>query len=137
MSAPHGIHRVDVLFSDCDPARLVFYPRFFEWFDRATWTLFRAAGLEGDPLGTIIFPLVEVKAQFRAPVRWGETLEIASTVLEWRRSSFRIRHEASVAGGLRLWAEETRVWALPEEGGIVPTAVPEAIRAALPARGAG
>ena len=23
-------------FADCDPARIVFYPRYFDWFDRAT-----------------------------------------------------------------------------------------------------
>jgi 4-hydroxybenzoyl-CoA thioesterase len=132
--APHGVHRVEVLFSDCDPARLVFYPRFFEWFDRATWTLFRTAGLEGDRLGAVIFPLVDIKATFAAPVRWGETLEIASTILEWRRSSFRIRHEGRVAGDRRLASDETRVWSVPGAGTITPTAVPQAIRDALPAR---
>jgi 4-hydroxybenzoyl-CoA thioesterase len=130
----HGLYRLDVLFSDCDPARLVFYPRFFEWFDRATWTLFRKAGLEGEALGTVIFPLVDIKAKFSAPVRWGETFEIASTILEWRRSSFRVLHEGSVAGELRCHSEETRVWSVPREGGITPTAIPPTIREALPAR---
>jgi 4-hydroxybenzoyl-CoA thioesterase len=131
---PHGIHRVEVLFSDCDPARLVFYPRFFEWFDRATWMLFRAVGVQGETLGTVIFPLVDIKAKFSGPVRWGETLEIASTILEWRRSSFRVLHEGRVGGELRLTSEETRVWSVPEAGGITPTLIPQAVRDALPAR---
>lgn len=131
---PHGLYRLDVLFSDCDPARLVFYPRFFEWFDRATWTLFRKAGLEGEKLGVVIFPLVDIKAKFSAPVRWGESFEIASTILEWRRSSFRVLHEGRVDEGLRCISEETRVWSMPREGGIIPTEIPQAIRDALPAR---
>ena len=134
ISEPHGIHRVEILFSDCDPARLVFYPRFFEWFDRATWTLFRKVGVEGSALGTIIFPLVDIRSKFNAPVRWGETLEIASTILEWRRSSFRILHEGRVGTELRLSSEETRVWSVPGEGVITPTMIPQAVRDALPAR---
>jgi 4-hydroxybenzoyl-CoA thioesterase len=133
-AAPHGRYGLDVLFGDCDPARLVFYPRFFEWFDRATWMLFRQAGLEGEKLGAIIFPLVDVKAKFSAPVRWGEHFEIASTILEWRRSSFRVLHEGSVGGELRCLSEETRVWSVPHQGGIAATEIPAAIRGALPAR---
>ena len=34
-------HRIR--FSDCDPAGIVFNPRFFEFFDRNTWMLFDAA----------------------------------------------------------------------------------------------
>ena len=131
---PHGVYRVDVLFSDCDPARLVFYPHFFEWFDRATWTLFRKPGLEGDQLGAVIFPLVDIRAKFLAPVRWGEAFEIASTILEWRRSSFRVLHEGSVGGVLRCHSEETRVWSVPGSGGIAPAEVPPGIREALAAR---
>lgn len=131
---PHGIYRLDVLFSDCDPARLVFYPRFFEWFDRATWTLFRKAGLEGENLGEVIFPLVDIKASFAAPVRWGERFEVASTILEWRRSSFRVLHEGRVGEAVRCVSEETRVWSVPRDGGIVPTEIPREIRDALPAR---
>ena len=29
---------------DCDPARIVYNPRFFDWFDNATGGLFAAAG---------------------------------------------------------------------------------------------
>jgi len=134
MGEPHAVYRVEVLFGDCDPARLVFYPRFFEWFDRATWLMFRKAGFEGDALGTVIFPLVDIKSKFIAPVRWGETLEIATTVLEWRRSSFRLLHEGRVGDALRLSSEETRVWSVPYEGGIQPTEIPSRIRAALPVR---
>jgi 4-hydroxybenzoyl-CoA thioesterase len=131
---PHGLYRIDVLFSDCDPARLVFYPRFFEWFDRATWTLFRKAGLEGDRLGAVIFPLVDIKAKFSAPVRWGESFVVASTITEWRRSSFRVLHEGRVDEEPRCVSEETRVWSVPREGSIAPTEVPQSIRDALPAR---
>ena len=29
-----------VMFSDCDPAKIVFYPKYFQWFDIATQKMF-------------------------------------------------------------------------------------------------
>ncbi|MBT7955483.1 MAG: acyl-CoA thioesterase, partial [Rhodospirillaceae bacterium] len=34
-----------VMFSDCDNAQIVFYPNFFQWFDRATQNMFIQVGL--------------------------------------------------------------------------------------------
>ena len=31
---------IKVMFSDCDPAQIVFYPRYFQWFDIATQRMF-------------------------------------------------------------------------------------------------
>jgi 4-hydroxybenzoyl-CoA thioesterase len=131
---PHHVTRIKVTFGDCDPAQLVFYPRFFEWFDKATWAMFDTAGFSPQRTGLILFPLVDIKAKFSAAVRWGETLEIGTTVLAWKRSSFRILHEGSVGGDLRLSSDETRVWARPKEGGIEALPVPDEVKAALPAR---
>ena len=56
-------------FADCDPARIVFYPRYFDWFDRATERMFRSRGMPWAQL----FPeyrmagvaLVDASASFR------------------------------------------------------------------------
>ena len=39
--------RIEIIvdFADCDPARIVFYPSYFEWFDRATERMFRSRGM--------------------------------------------------------------------------------------------
>ena len=39
--------RIEIIvdFADCDPARIVFYPRYFDWFDRATERMFRSRGM--------------------------------------------------------------------------------------------
>jgi 4-hydroxybenzoyl-CoA thioesterase len=39
------VSSVKVRWSEADPAGIVFYPRFFEWFDLATEALFDALGL--------------------------------------------------------------------------------------------
>ena len=39
-----------IMFSDCDPAKIMFYPRYFEWFDRASQELFNAVDLSWDAI---------------------------------------------------------------------------------------
>jgi 4-hydroxybenzoyl-CoA thioesterase len=100
----------------CDPAGIVFNSRFFEFFDTSTWLLFDAAlGVKPQDLaatfGTIGIPLVDARAEFRKPAKFGDIIEIASRVSEFRRSSFDVEHRISVDGELAIEGGETRVWA--------------------------
>ncbi len=100
----------------CDPAGIVFNSRFFEFFDTSTWLLFDAAlGVKPQDLGAtfdiIGIPLVDARAEFRKPAKFGDTIEIASRVSEFRRSSFDVEHRISVGGELAVEGGETRVWA--------------------------
>jgi|SRR5580765_7899986 4-hydroxybenzoyl-CoA thioesterase len=100
----------------CDPAGIVFNSRFFEMFDQATWLLFeRALGVPRAGLsascGIMGFPLVDARARFVLPVKFGDTIEMTSQVIEFRRSSFDVEHRLSVAGELAVEGSETRVWA--------------------------
>ena len=100
----------------CDPAGIVFNSRFFEFFDTSSWLLFDAAlGVKPQDLastfGIIGIPLVDARAEFRKPAKFGEIVEIASRVSEFRRSSFDIEHRISVGGELAVEGSETRVWA--------------------------
>ena len=62
-----------VRWSEADPAGIVFYPRFFEWFDLATEALFESLGLpwaEIFPKYRVVgVPIMESSARFRSPVR--------------------------------------------------------------------
>ena len=100
----------------CDPAGIVFNSRFFEFFDTSTWLLFDAAlGVKPQDLaatfGIIGIPLVDARAEFRKPAKFGDMIEIASQVSEFRRSSFNVAHRISVGGELAVEGGETRVWA--------------------------
>src|SRR5271167_1864841 len=63
-----------VEWGDCDPARIVFNPRFFEWFDGQTAAIFELAGLPKRDLmqrpDFAGFPLVETQAKFLRPSRF-------------------------------------------------------------------
>jgi 4-hydroxybenzoyl-CoA thioesterase len=105
---------VRVRWSDADPAGIVFYPRFFEWFDLGTEALFASVGLpwaECFPAYDVVgVPIVESSSRFVAPVRYGDVVTVESAVVWVREKVFRIEHEIRVAGGLRASGFEIRAW---------------------------
>jgi 4-hydroxybenzoyl-CoA thioesterase len=99
----------------CDPAGIVFYPQYLAWFDDCTTALFTNAGMPTRALfrqhAILGVPLVDVRVRFLAPSTFGDALLAESTVTEFRRSSFIIRHQFFKAGVLAVEGFETRVWA--------------------------
>jgi 4-hydroxybenzoyl-CoA thioesterase len=110
-----------VEWGDCDPAGIIFYARYFEIFDTSTTMLLeRALGMKKieylkayDFLG---HPLVETRAKFRLPTRFGDEVSIESTLIACGRSSFKIEHRLTHAGALAAEGFETRVWVTRDPG---------------------
>jgi 4-hydroxybenzoyl-CoA thioesterase len=105
-----------VEWGDCDPARIVFNPRFFEWFDAQTGLIFETAGL---PKRALLprpdfdgIPLVDTRARFRRPVRFGDVVVIESRIVAIRKSSFDVEHRLTTDGELATEGFETRVWTI-------------------------
>jgi 4-hydroxybenzoyl-CoA thioesterase len=98
----------------CDPAGIVFNPRFFEWFDACTAGLFALAGLPKPQMiktyGIVGIPLVETRAKFITPSKFGDLVTIESQITGFRRSSFEVEHRLFNAGALAVEGYETRVW---------------------------
>ena len=137
MPVTHEIS-VQVRWSEVDPAGIVFYPRFFEWFDRATEALFESLALPWPvifPRYAILgVPIVESGARFASPVRYGDTALIRSTVAEVRERTFRMEHEVSVDGRRCATGFEVRAWvAVPgaPAGRLEARAMPEEVRSRL------
>jgi 4-hydroxybenzoyl-CoA thioesterase len=99
--------QLTIAWGDCDPAGIVFNPRFFEFF--------AALGVKPHQLnaayGLIGIPLVDARANFMKPVKFGDMAEIATRVVKFGRTSFEIEHKLSVGGELHIEGGETRVWA--------------------------
>jgi 4-hydroxybenzoyl-CoA thioesterase len=124
--------QLTIEWGQCDPAGIVFNSRFFEIFDANTWQLFEAAlGVKPHELantfGIMGIPLVDARANFVRPIKFGDVVNVASRVSEFRRSSFDVEHRLSVNGELAVEGGETRVWASrskddPEK--IAGTAIP-------------
>jgi 4-hydroxybenzoyl-CoA thioesterase len=105
---------IHIEWGDCDPAQMVYYPRYFEYFDACTAGLFTKAGLSKREMlktyGIIGFPVVEVQSRVMAPSRFSEDVVVESEVIEWKRSSFRVRHRLFKDETLAVECFETRVW---------------------------
>jgi 4-hydroxybenzoyl-CoA thioesterase len=122
---------IHVEWGDCDPAGIVYYPRYFAYFDNCTAALFEAAGLPKHEMlktyGILGIPMVDTRARFLAPSKFGDDIVIESSITEWRRSSFDVQHKVFKGDLLAVECFETRVWAVrskndPEtiEGQAVP-----------------
>jgi len=110
---------VTIEWGDCDPAGIVFYPRYFAMFDASTAALFAAAlGYDKFALrkrfGIVGFPMLETSAKFTAPSRFGETVTIETTITRFGRSSFDVAHKLLRGDAVAIEASETRVWAAPD-----------------------
>ena len=106
---------VRIEWGDCDPAGIVYYPRYFAFFDASTAALFeRALGMtKHDYLKAYDFaghPLVSTQSRFIIPTRFGDDVRIESTITELRRSSFDLSHRLFKNGALAVEGFETRVW---------------------------
>ena len=100
---------------DCDPAGIVFYPRYFAMFDHSTTTLISAAtGLSKYELFQTYdfsgYPMVDTRARFMIPCRFGDDVTIDSAIAKVGRSSFEVEHKLFKKGELCLEGFETRVW---------------------------
>ncbi len=123
---------IRVEWGDCDPAGIVYYPRYFAYFDNCTSALFEAAGLPKHQMlknyGIVGIPMVDTRARFLAPSRFGDDVVVESCITEWRRSSFDVQHKLFRTGALAVECSETRVWAVrskTDPEGIEGQAVPK------------
>jgi 4-hydroxybenzoyl-CoA thioesterase len=124
-----------VAWGDCDPAQIVFYPRYFAMFDEATQELFHAA--LGMPkikwvkkFGIIGIPMVDTRAKFAIPSFYGDDIVIETRVLAFRRSSFDVEHKILKGDRVAVEGFETRVWSGPDPdrpGGIKSVAIPDEV----------
>ncbi|HZQ13726.1 MAG TPA: thioesterase family protein [Pseudolabrys sp.] len=127
--------KVRIEWGDCDPAGIIFYPRYFEIFDAATAALFeRALGLtKFEQLKRFDFagyPLARTRAKFIRPTRFGDDVTVDSSIT-FGRASFAVEHRLSLRGETCVECAETRVWVVrdPATGAIKSQPVPDEVRA--------
>ena len=131
-------HKVIVHWGDTDPARIVFYPNYFEWFDQSTRLFFDSVGLDWDSLGRKYgitgLPIVEAKARFIAPSMFRDEIVVETRISKWNDKTFEVSHAVLNRGVRAVEGYEIRVWAQkrpddPSRLKAVP--IPEEIKAAF------
>jgi 4-hydroxybenzoyl-CoA thioesterase len=130
---------VRIEWGDCDPAGIVFYPRYFAMFDHSTVLLIEAAlGMrkiemyEAYEFGG--HPSVKTRARFLIPTRYGDDVAIETGITDVGRASFSLRHRLTKDGALAVEAAETRVWVVRDPGrpgGFRAQPIPQAVVARL------
>jgi 4-hydroxybenzoyl-CoA thioesterase len=107
--------KIHIEWGDCDPAQIVYFPRYLEYFDGCTAALFAKAGFSKREMlkayGIVGFPLVEVNCRFMAPSYFSEDVVVESEIIKWGTSSFFVRHRLYKGKLLAVECQETRVWA--------------------------
>jgi len=104
-----------IYWGDCDPAGIIFFPRYFDIFDRTTTAMFeQALGMtKYEFLKAYKFhgyPMVDIRAKFLRTTRFGDDVVIETAVPDFKRSSFDISHRLLKNGQLAVECSETRVW---------------------------
>ena len=111
--ARHAV-AIQVRWSESDPAGIAFYPRFFEWYDISCAALFESLGLPWPVLfpqyDIVGVPIVECGSRFSSPVRYGDTMTVASTIAWVKEKTFRVEHEVAVADRHCADGFEVRAW---------------------------
>ena len=75
---------VRIEWADCDPAGIVYYPRYFAMFDTSTHYLFEAAGWKKRDLlkafDIVGYPMVDTRARFVIASAFGDDIVIETRV---------------------------------------------------------
>jgi 4-hydroxybenzoyl-CoA thioesterase len=126
-------HRtIPVEFNHCDPAGIVFYPRYFEMTNSVVENFFADrighsfARMMQDGNGV---PTARIETEFRAPSRLGDRLEFDLEVRRLGGASVTLGLSARGGAELRLTAELTLVWVAQGR----PEPWPDTIRSRLEA----
>ncbi|MCD6673642.1 MAG: acyl-CoA thioesterase [Burkholderiaceae bacterium] len=106
---------VEIRFGDCDPAGIVFYPRYHRWMDAASLNFFMSFGVPPwhvleRTIGVIGTPVLEHNTRFLKTATYGETLQIHTEVEEWRSKVFIQKHTITRGDDLLCESRETRAF---------------------------
>lgn len=112
---------LEVTWGDCDAAGVVFYPRFYAFFDASTHALLSSVGLDHHTLreqfGLLGVPLRRASAQFSSAATFGDLLRAESRVIHLGQRSFTVQHRLFKEDRLVVEGEEVRVWAVSDGPG--------------------
>ena len=87
--------RIQVRFGDVDHAGIVYYPRFYIYFHEAFEDLFNE---NGHPYNEVLdvqkvgFPTVNIACDYKAPLRYGDALDLEVTVTRVGNKSATFRY---------------------------------------------
>jgi 4-hydroxybenzoyl-CoA thioesterase len=111
---------VEIRFGDCDPAGIVFFPRYHRWMDGASLNFFMSCGVPPwhvleETTGIVGTPLLEHHTRFLKSATYGEKLTITTRIEEWRNKAFLQKHVVTRGDDLICESTETRIFVVRDK----------------------
>src|SRR5260370_35679773 len=98
---------MQIEWGDCDPFGIVFFPRYFEYFDACTNALFHRA--LGYPKVEMLrrfkiagIPLVQASCDFKVPSSYGDIVAVGSWVTEGGSRRLSLQHKLFRGDGVAV-----------------------------------
>lgn len=117
-----------IRFGHVDPAGIVYYPHYFDMFNGVVEDFFDdCVGASFQAMRSqfrVVTPLRNIEADFIAPCRIGDKLDLALTLVKLGRTSLRILIDGSVDGSPRLAAKLAIVFVSADDGRAVEPPAP-------------
>lgn len=124
---------IQIEFNHCDPAGIVFYPRYFEMTNSVVENFFNdVVGRSFAQMHVAAqngVPTVAIEADFMAPSRLGDKVLFSLVIVKLGRSSVTVCIEGRMGDEVRMRATLTLVWI----DGMKAAAWPDVMRARLQA----
>lgn len=130
---------IRIYYEDTDCGGVVYYANYLKYFERARTAYLEERGLSVAGLleeGTQ-FMVVHAEVDYRAPARYGDTLEIATKVTQRGRAAMTFAHVVRVLGSRQVVVEGSATLVTTTLAGKVKRLAPELVktlRASIPPR---
>jgi 4-hydroxybenzoyl-CoA thioesterase len=131
------INKVRIEWGDTDPARIVFYPNYFRWFDAACHQLFDEIGFSKNKLvdaGLSGLPIMEASAEFKRPGLYHDWIEVSCQASDVKDKTVVFTYEVTRDGELLVTGRELRILTRPHPDDpkrLQPVSLPAEMRARL------
>ncbi len=111
------VYEVEIMFGDCDPAGIVFFPNYSKWMEASSLNFFIRCG---EPTwrglvkttGIIGTPLLEINTKFMRPATYGERIQIHTSIHEWREKVVIQKHVVMRGDTVLCEGFETRAFCI-------------------------
>ena len=128
------LHQHRVRFQECDPAGIVYFAQVLTFCHEAYEDLLRDGGqpIEALLAGPVVYPLKRTEADYSAPLRLGDLVQIRVAIGKLSERSFRVDYMLSDQRGALL-AKASTAHVAVDRATMRATQLPAAMRAVLEA----
>ncbi len=99
---------IPVRYSECDPMGVVHHATYFIWYEMGRMALANEIGVdfrESEDGSVLLVPVVECRNRFRASARFGDTVEVETTLGRPRKAQLDFTYRVFRQKGHQLLAE--------------------------------